>query len=948
MNHVMLRKFFSTIFILISALNLSAQLVINEVNQGPGGNPPNEYIELLVVGTKTCTDSCANLQNWILDDNNGFFGSNGIAGGHIRFNSDPQWACVPYGTIIVVYNNLNPFPGIVKDETDANNDNVYFLPSNSPYFQGNTTLPGGGIPSTTYAGATYSNNGAVWDVLGMQNGNDVFQTVSPTNLTASYFSVGWGNCSGMDIAFTGSASGLLYQNANLVDNNPYTQGNWESQAESFGSPGMGNNAANIAWINTMRVPAANTSSTINQTICDGTIFVFDGINYTTTGTYTATFTTAAGCDSVVTLNLIVEICANCEMNLGADTLICGPINMTLNAGTFDQYLWQDGSSNPTFTVTGPGQYWCEASNFDTTNLVVNPGFESGNVNFSSDYTVGAGGNWGLLSNAGTYGISTSPSLLHNNFFNCSDQTSGTGNMMVVNGSNTANQSVWCQNIPVTPNTDYYFSIWAMSVENTDAGNVASLFFKVNNVQIGTNFNPSYTACDWQQYTQVWNSGTNTTANLCIFNHTITGNNYFAIDDIFFGELCRISDTINIANVTQQTVLDTVSICFNESATIFGQTQTVAGVYSDTLTASSGCDSVYFQTTLFVAAAPTSDTIIVCSSNPTSIGTVLNDTLFNATGCDSVYRYQTTVLATLDSSFTVSCTNIASQALATVDTFVNTFGCDSFYAYTTVKYLAPTSKTIIDSCTNISADAVNYTDTLFTSLGCDSVYQVYKITYIIPEVSNLPEITICFGESEFIFGEERNQTGVYESNIPSVKGCDSITVFQSLVVRALPQVYAGQDTTIDLGRIAILNASGADTYTWNNGLGGSSIEVSPSTTTTYVVVGTDEYNCEESDSVTVFILLEEIKLFVPTGFSPNGDGLNDVFRIVNENEFESISMRIYNRWGELVFINTISTSGWDGKYKNVDQPIENYIYYIDATAKKNQQKFSISGSISLIR
>ena len=1253
---LMFKKISTSIFFLIFSIGATAQLVINEVSQGTGGSDPDEYVELLVVGTKTCTDSCVNLQNWILDDNNGFFGGTGIAAGHIKFSNSPQWACVPYGTIIVIYNAANTYGSIVADETDSNNDNVYFLPSNSSYFQGNSSVPVGGTPSTTYAGSLYSANGSIWSVLGMQNGNDVFQTVSPTNLTAGYFSVGWGNCTGMNISFAGiNAGGLLFQNENLINNNPFTQGNWASQAENFGTPGLGNNAANIAWINAMRSPAINCNFTcsydtilfdsyeydsimpgivpgtiihtiprgltspfigkhhtgtrfayynfqgtpgnvfsnrfidvcpntefrysfwirqfdnnpgsnitinvydgpnntfplintqtiinsgttynqrvssimmatgslvtiefidnlggpivgndlcfddfliemcmldtlnltksycntstsfnlydevantvgasgswngpsalsnahlgtfnpatnaagiytytlagaancsdtviainmtaflsgqgtlnlsscnsviynstsyyvsqsifdtiiagaangcdsvlqvniivnqspamatiINDTICDGDSVLFNNQWRYTSGVYQDTLATSAGCDSIVTLNLTVENCSACNMDLGPDVLICGTVNMTLNAGVFDQYLWQNGSTNQTFNVTSTGQYWCTGQNYDTTNLVINSGFESGNTNFTTNYIVGTGGVWGQLSNAGTYAVSTSPSLVHNNFFSCSDHTTtGPGNMMIVNGSNTPNQAVWCQTMTVSPNTDYYFSIWAMSVENTNASNVASLFFQVNGVQIGTNFNPSYTACNWQQYTQTWNSGANTSANLCIFNHTIAGNNDFAIDDIFFGEICKVTDTINIISAPATTINDSVNICSGETVTIFGQTQSVAGIYSDTLVSTIGCDSIYHNTTLIVSDSLffNKDTAICANQTIFLGGAIRNtngvyvDTLSSSTSCDSLIFTTLTVSAAPMSGSVVTCTNIASQAYSGVDTFYNVLGCDSFYLQSTITYLAPTTVILVNTCTNIASNAVNSTDTLLTSLGCDSVYQRTIIRYINPSVTTLPEINICFGETETIFGVVQSQSGLYENNTVSVDGCDSIKISQSLVVNALPNVFAGQDTTIDAGNNALLIATGASTYTWNTGSTGSLLDVSPAQTTTYTVVGIDDNNCQESDSVTVFILFEDVELLMPTGFSPNGDGLNDVFRIVNEADFENITLRVYNRWGEMVFVNTANNAAWDGKYKNANQPIENYVYYIEATAKKNQQKFNRSGSISLVR
>jgi gliding motility-associated-like protein len=1117
------------LIILVSALNLSAQLVINEVNQGPGGNPPNEYVEFVVVGTNTCADSCANIQAWILDDNNGFFGTNGIAGGHIRFNTDPQWQCVPYGTIIVIYNAANPYPGIVIDETDANNDNVYFLPSNSSYFQSDLSVPTGGTVSVTYAGSIYSAGGSVWDVLGMSNSNDAFQTVSPTNLTTGYFSISWGSLSGSDISFAGSASSLLFQNENITDNNPYLQTNWASQTENLGTPGAGNSVANIAWINSLQNSLVSVDTILNETICDGDSIFFDNQYLHLLGVYKDTLTAVSGCDSIVTLNLNVEICTNCDMNLGNDTLICGPVNYTLDAGAFDAYLWQDASTNQTFTTNATGQYYCQGSNFDTTNLVVNAGFESGNVNFTTDYTVGTGGAWGLISNAGTYGVSTSPSLVHNNFPFCGDHTSGTGNMMIVNGSNTANQAVWCQTITVNPNSDYYFSIWATSVENTNASNVSSLYFELNGVQIGTNFSPQFAACSWQEYNQTWNSGASITLDLCIYNHTIAGNNDFAIDDIFFGEVCIVSDTINITNTPVSPILDTIDICFNDSTTIFGNIESTTGTYYDTILSVFGCDSLYYQTelvlgdslfsnrdtvicfsdsaflqnawqntaniyidtfqnastcdslvytNLIILAPATTDTTTVCSNNPLDVGTAVVDTVLNFLACDSVYNFETTIyivpntdttivcsnnplaigtivigtipnVLTCDSFYNyettiytvpatdtmvvcsnnpldvgtivigtipnvlacdsfynyettiyitpaidtinVNCTNNAALAQTTIDTFRTTLICDSFYAYTLVTYLAPIDIVIIDSCTNIALNALDFTDTLYTAMGCDSVFEHNTVRYIDPDTilltnictndiaqvttnylnttslhgcdsfttaqqvvlinpydSVLDPIEICIGESELIFGINQNQAGEFESPIPSVGGCDSITYVQELIVNPLPNIFAGNDTTIEIEESVILQATGGQTYSWNLGGTNSILDITPEETFNYIVLGTDSNSCSSYDSVRIIVLVPEINIYLPTGFSPNGDGVNDLFRIVNEYDFEEIAISIFNRWGEEIFRSDKNYKAWDGTYKDTPQPIDSYIYKIQATAKKNQQIFNVSGSISLIR
>ena len=64
-------------------------------------------------------------------------------------------------------------------------------------------------------------------------------------------------------------------------------------------------------------------------------------------------------------------------------------------------------------------------------------------------------------------------------------------------------------------------------------------------------------------------------------------------------------------------------------------------------------------------------------------------------------------------------------------------------------------------------------------------------------------------------------------------------------------------------------------------------------------------------------------------------------------FEDISIRVYNRWGDLVFDGK-TNEAWNGQYNNIDQAVENYTYYIEATAIANQEKLKMSGTVSLIR
>ena len=244
---------------------------------------------------------------------------------------------------------------------------------------------------------------------------------------------------------------------------------------------------------------------------------------------------------------IVTLSGMNDIDLGNDTSFCTGNSITLDAGPgFDFYDWSNGASTQTISVNQTGTYSVEAG-IPTNNLVINGDFEGGitaaSNNFTTGYGVGTGGAWGLLSAAGQYAITTSPSLVHNNFPVCADHTSGIGNMFVANGSSVPNINVWSQTVTVNPATDYLFSFWATRVSTDPAGSDLQLY--INGVAIGP-VNSTTTNCTWVQAADLWNSGPVSTAILSIVNQSTSGSgNDFALDDITFSPVCSTIDSIDV-------------------------------------------------------------------------------------------------------------------------------------------------------------------------------------------------------------------------------------------------------------------------------------------------------------------------------------------------------------------------------------------------------------------
>lgn len=229
-----------------------------------------------------------------------------------------------------------------------------------------------------------------------------------------------------------------------------------------------------------------------------------------------------------------------------DITICEETDIVLNgniSGSYFGFEWSgtdgffdDADLTPTVSVSQTTTYTLKVFSNPTTNLIVNGDFSGGNSGFSTQYTYmpDLPGSTTELWNEGTYSVGSNPNSVHTNFDPCTDHTGG-GNMMIVNGAASLAQ-VWCQTVTVLPNTTYIFQAFAASVENSSP---AILQFSINGVLIGSTVNLSSSTCVWEEFYETWDSGTNTSIQICITNqNTEPSGNDFALDDIFFGALCK--------------------------------------------------------------------------------------------------------------------------------------------------------------------------------------------------------------------------------------------------------------------------------------------------------------------------------------------------------------------------------------------------------------------------
>lgn len=192
------------------------------------------------------------------------------------------------------------------------------------------------------------------------------------------------------------------------------------------------------------------------------------------------------------------------------------------------------------------------------------------------------------------------------------------------------------------------------------------------------------------------------------------------------------------------------------------------------------------------------------------------------------------------------------------------------------------------------------------------------------------------------------------------GCFTHDTSLIVSVHPAPFVNAGPDLTRMTGLPVPLGAQGSGDitkWTWSppDNLDCTTCPrpmASPNLSTKYKVEVENRYGCKATDEVSVMVICDRGAVFLPTGFTPNRDGVNEWFYPKGRGIKEVASLRIYDRWGSLVFERNhfqmnIATAGWDGTWKNSIAPMGNYVYAIEAVCE-NGSTFLFRGTVTLIK
>lgn len=267
----------------------------------------------------------------------------------------------------------------------------------------------------------------------------------------------------------------------------------------------------------------------------------------------------------------------------------------------------------------------------------------------------------------------------------------------------------------------------------------------------------------------------------------------------------------------------------------------------------------------------------------------------------------------------------------------------------------------------------YTVTVSDRYGC-SVVDSINVGYInVMELNAIVNAISCYGRddgsitidpigtSPFTYSWANGDTsktiaslapGKYAVTVTDAINCND-TFSVTLVEPDSFVVDAGADQTILAGDVTTLNAvvtpAGNYAALWDPPTGlaqtnSLTTNASPDSTTVYtIVVGlTGNVNCNTRDSVQVRVVPQE-NIYIPTAFTPNGDGNNDFF--LPTGDVVLLRIQVYNRWGQLLYE---GIDGWDGTSGGQMQPTSTYMYVVEYRQSIGNEKFIRKGNLTLLR
>lgn len=194
-------------------------------------------------------------------------------------------------------------------------------------------------------------------------------------------------------------------------------------------------------------------------------------------------------------------------------------------------------------------------------------------------------------------------------------------------------------------------------------------------------------------------------------------------------------------------------------------------------------------------------------------------------------------------------------------------------------------------------------------------------------------------------------GTYIVDVKSADGCEASYQFTINAYPAANLVAKPAETIVKYNDSVRLRVDGCVICAWLPAATLSNSAISdpfafPKERTVYTVIGYDEHSCIDSTTVSVDVDYTMLD-FIPSAFTPNGDGRNDVFRSVGITYQQVVELKIFNRWGQLVYHESNGNKGWDGTQNSVPCDMGTYYYAVTVVYPNGASK-TLTGDVTLVR
>ncbi len=459
----------------------------------------------------------------------------------------------------------------------------------------------------------------------------------------------------------------------------------------------------------------------------------------------------------------------------------------------------------------------------------------------------------------------------------------------------------------------------------------------------------------------------------------------------------MSSSIFIADAKSDSIVITRNLCQGERVQYAGQTFSTTGNYRIITRTSLDCDSI-IKLTIFVNPEHIINLAkTICAGQTYTVGTrtfsvsgIYQITLKNIYNCDSIVNLDLEVKNIINPTVTIDIDKAAVCSGETVSFTSNITGIFNTvlnYQWFVNNNPAGTNANTFSDANFRNGDSIKLEVSIIDT--CGSILKVssnpigvvvYRTNYTKPIVEyclndsfniNLQFSTLPSSDYSIKWTNGSNVITTYNNAAYSIQNSSSgYLSFEmnygnncvqndtiNFVVDTLPSVDAITDLiTVKYDDVVQLDAitSNISSFIWSPlQYLNTNVIKSPIATikasTIFTVQVRDNNNCFNSDSVLVK-LFDDCKseyLYVPTAFSPNNDGVNDCFYVINPPKFLKFHLSVFNRWNEIIFDTEDANACWDGDFNGRSVMTDSYVYLLKIVCA-NGNELSKKGTVSLLR